>query len=146
MGGDDILICENARISQSVACKLRPWVLSKRICFGWKSFNTHAIESYPACCGTSLHVTYRGSLYDFYLYWWIISNLNLCMTCGACFAFFHLFLLGRSPYLWVWRYAPARLTAPFSPMHERPQPEKTEQEYCSNTYNNDIFVNMRLNE
>ncbi|EFC4350604.1 hypothetical protein FDQ90_01025 [Escherichia coli] len=38
--------------------------LGRKIGNGWKSFNTHTIESTPANRDTSLHTTYRSSLYD----------------------------------------------------------------------------------
>ncbi|EHW00392.1 hypothetical protein ECDEC7B_0362 [Escherichia coli DEC7B] len=37
----------------------------RKIGNGWKSFNTHTIESTPANRGTFLHTMYRCSLYDF---------------------------------------------------------------------------------
>ena len=39
--------------------------LVRKIGNGWKSFNTHTIESSPANRGTFLHTMYRCSLYDF---------------------------------------------------------------------------------
>ena len=62
------------------------------------------------------------------------------------FCFFPSIFAGSKPISVSLAIRPRQTHRPFSPIHEGPQPEKTEQECCSNTYNNDIFVNMRLNE
>ncbi|QZY49956.1 YkgJ family cysteine cluster protein [Escherichia coli] len=54
-----------------------------------------------------------------------MSNLNPCMTCGACCAFFRVSFTGPKPTMLAVLFPPGSLNKyPLSPMHERYQSEK----------------------